>query len=341
MEDHSTREELVNSYVRQNNVPAAVRLLCEMIVESARKKDFVRAEALRSRLLQVDAFALPQILECTDVIEEEKRQAIEVRHSNLWVKLYKMLSALEGNALYYALKREVYEEADAVFHQGEQHSRLYFIHRGRLAIIWRDGIRETVIKEVGPGEIVVADGFLSDSVCTISLLALSNVEVAYLEKATLLGWEKEFPALENKLVEFCQSAQDISLLLKKRGVDRRNHARIKLQAPIAVQLLNDAGDAVGKPFRGELLDVSRGGLAFLLSVRERKTARALLGRRVVLAMALPRPNPKFKATKKGTIVAITHFPFEGHYLHVRFDEVLSESQTELLWLIPRSSDRQS
>ncbi|MHC1742961.1 MAG: cyclic nucleotide-binding domain-containing protein [Syntrophobacteraceae bacterium] len=335
MKDYSAQEELVDSYVRQNDIKAAVKLLCEMIVESARNRDFALAEAFRSKLLKVDAFALPEILECTDIIEEEKRQAIEERHSNLWADLYKKLSPLEGNALYYALKKEVYHDTDTIFVQGELHARLYFIHRGRLALIWRDSSRETIIREVGPGEVVVADGFFSDSVCTVSLAALTRVEAAYLEKAVLLQWQKEFPALENKLVDFCRGHQDTSVLVKKRGVDRRSHSRIKVRATIGVQLLSDGGAPIAKAFRGELLNISRGGTAFLIPVRKRETARALLGRKVAVAFAMPQPTPTFKATKRGRIVAITHFPFEGHYLHVRFDEVLSEGQTELLLLLPR------
>lgn len=335
MKDYSQQEELVDSYVRQNNTAAAVKLLCEMIVESARNKDFFQADAFRSRLLKVDAFALPEILECTDIIEEEKRQAIEERHSNLWANLYKVLSPLEGNALYYALKKEVYQETDTVFQQGDLHPRLYFIHRGRLALIWRDDARETIIKEVGQGEVVVSDGFFSDSVCTVSLIALSRVEAASLEKTMLLKWQKEFPALENKLVDFCRGAPDTSMLVKKRGVDRRSHSRIRVRAAIGVQLLSEAGTPIGKAFRGELFDISRGGTAFLIPVRKREIARALLGRRVAVAFSMPHPTPMFKATKLGVIVAITHFPFEGHYLHVKFDDALTESQAELLLLLPR------
>ncbi len=344
MKDYSAQEELVDSYVRQNDIKAAVRLLCEMIVKSARSRDFIQADAFRSKLLKVDAFALPEILECTDIIEEEKRQAIEERHSSLWASLYEKLSSLEGNALYYALKKEAYEETEAVFLQGELHARLYLIHRGRLALIWRDGDRETIIKEVGQGEVVVADGFFSDSVCTVSLVALSKVEVAYLEKAALLKWQKEFPAIENKLADFCRGSPDTSMLVKKRGVDRRGHSRIQLRAAVGVHLLGEAGAPIGKAFRGELLDISRGGTAFLIPIRKRDTARALLGRRVAVAFAMPQPTPTFKAVKRGVIVAVTHFPFEGHYLHVRFDELLNESQAELLLLLPRdhpSTDSQS
>ncbi len=336
MKDYSAQEALVESYVRENNLEAAVKLLCELIADSAKGRDFLQAEAFRSKLLKVDPFALPQILECTEIIEDEKNRAIEERHTSLWARLYQTLSSVEGNALYYALEREVYEEGDIVFQQGEQRSKLYFIHHGRLAMTWRDGPRETVLKEVGPGDLVVADGFFSDSVCTISLVALTRVEVVSLDKSILSRWEKEFPALENKLIDFCRSSQDITQLVRKRGVERRRHARIKLHSTIAVQLLDDRGEAVGKPFRGELLDISKGGIAFLVPVRERKTAQSLLGRKVLAAMAIPRPNPRFKATRQGLIVALTHFPFEGHYLHVRFDEVLDENQTELLLMLPRS-----
>lgn len=327
MDDYSLRELLVDSYVSQNDTKAAVGLLFELIVECARRKDFVRAEAFRARLLGIDAFALTEIIQSAEIIEEEKQQAIDPDHVATWSKLYATLTQEEGNALYFALKTDTVEATTTLFTQGEHHSRLYFVKRGELAMLWRAGDREVVLKRVGSGEVAAADGFFSESVCTTSLVALSRVELAYLEKDVLLQWEQPLPALEKKLQAFFLSSHDIPSLLNQQSIDRRSQRRIKTPGSIMVQLLSVSGSLVGKPFRGDLADVSRGGAAFFAGIRDRKTSRALLGRPAVLTIPIPGNVPPLKFIRKGSIVAISHTPFEGYCIHVGLDEPLSDQET--------------
>jgi CRP-like cAMP-binding protein len=325
---------MLHAYLSRNNTGAAVKLLFEMIVESAKSKDFRRAEALRARLLEVDPLALTEIIKSAEIIEEEKSHALDEGHLSIWSDLYSRLSPEEGHALYFALQTGVWEATQTVFGQGEQHSRLYFVNRGDLALLWREGRREVVLGKIGSGQIAAADGFFSESVCTISLAALSHAELGYLEKEVLLEWEKEFPSLEDKLREYCRKTRDTAALLKEHGVERRCFHRLPVSGSLTVQLMSGAGNPVAKPFRGDITDISDGGTAFFVNLRDRKTARALLGRDALLSIPVPGSEPRMDIHGKGHIVAIHHVPYEGYCLHVRFEEALSREETATLRLLP-------
>jgi CRP-like cAMP-binding protein len=337
MDPVSRQEELVNSHLEQNNKEAAVKLLFEMIVQCARDKNFAKAEALRARLLEVDDLALNEIIRSAEIIEEEKTQAVDAEHLTTWASLYGRLTPEESAAVYHALKHEAHEAMQSLFNQGEQHSRLYLVNRGELALLWRDGPREKVLRRIGPGETAVADGFFTDSVCTVSLVTLSRSEVAYLDRDVLAAWEKDYPAIEGKLRDFCQVAQDTPSMLRERGVERRDHNRKIISGNAAVQIFSGSWQPAAKPFRGDVADISRGGLAFLVNINDRKTARALLGRNVGFTVTIPGHEPRVKLTKKGFIVAISHIPFEGYCLHVKFNEILGQKEMDEISVLP---DRQ-
>ena len=58
MGDLSEHEKLIEQYLREDNTEAAVQLLSELIIKSAKENNFEQAEALRDRLFEVDSMAL-------------------------------------------------------------------------------------------------------------------------------------------------------------------------------------------------------------------------------------------------------------------------------------------
>ena len=87
----------------------AVKALFDLIVECAKKKDFVKAEALREKLFEVAPMALNEITKSGDIIDEEKSQSIDDTHRETWSELYSTLTTEEANELYFALKENVFE----------------------------------------------------------------------------------------------------------------------------------------------------------------------------------------------------------------------------------------
>ena len=157
MGDLSEHEELIEQYLGEGNTEAAVQLLSELIVKSAREKNFQQAEALRGRLFEVDSMALREIVKTGEIIETEKSKAIDKGHLETWSELYASLVAAETNALFYGMQPEEVPANHMLVKQGDICSRLYFIDEGRLKMFYRQDDKAILLKTLGPGDLVGED----------------------------------------------------------------------------------------------------------------------------------------------------------------------------------------
>ena len=170
-------ENFVDPHIAGGDTIATVESLFKMIVKSAREKDFKTAEQLRERMLEIDPMALDEIISSAEIIEEEKSQALDPIHMQIWSKLYDMLDTEEKNELYYALQDAVLEINQPVFLQGKLDTNLYFINQGQLKMIYQDKAGDVLLYSLGPGQLAGQENFFSNTVCTTSLVTLSNVNL--------------------------------------------------------------------------------------------------------------------------------------------------------------------
>ena len=161
MENIAEKQGLVKNYLDQGNREAAIKLLFELVVTCAKEKNFEAAEAMRSRIFEVDAMALGEIIRSGEIIEEEKSQTIDRGHRETWAKLYDSLSVEEANALYFGLTKATYQARETIFQQGEWKPRLYFINSGQAKIVYFQDDREVFLKAVQPGQFAGEDTFFS------------------------------------------------------------------------------------------------------------------------------------------------------------------------------------
>jgi CRP-like cAMP-binding protein len=322
--DLSYQEELVDQYVKQGNNEGAVKLLFDLIVTYAKKKDFAKAEVLREKLYEVDSMALNEIVRSGEIIEEEKSESIDKDHLVIWSKLYDTLSDEQANALYYAMKKATYDIDETIFKQGERNSNLYFIDQGQLKLAYREEEREVLLKTLGTGHIAGEDTFFYESVCTTSLITLSRVKLNFLEKDALLNWRDEFPGLESRLQEYCLKFKKVRDLLKAKNLDRRSQKRVRLSGKGMIQLLGASGKPLGKAFKGELSDISIGGLSYIIRISKKENARLLLGRKMNIKFVLPLGSSKQKIDKNGTVIGVRSHPFDDYSIHIKFDQLLDE-----------------
>ncbi|MFH1672362.1 MAG: cyclic nucleotide-binding domain-containing protein [Pseudomonadota bacterium] len=328
MDDLSRQEQLVDEEIKQNNKEAAVKLLFDLIVQYAKEKNFEKAEALRERLFEVDAMALTEIIRSSEIIEQEKSESIDPDHLSIWSGLYSTLTTEESNALYYAIKKGAYDADQTIFKQGKQSPSLYFINEGQLKLVYGQDDREVLLRTLGPGHIAGEDTFFLDTVCTTSLITLSNVKLSFLDKAALAKGKDEFPLLESKLHDYCLKLIKVQNLLQKRGLDRRTQKRVTLSGHGAIQVVNTSGNPVGRPFKGVLSDISVGGLSFFVKISKKETARALLGRNLNIKFSIAAAETQQKIDQNGTVVAARCHPFGDYSIHVKFDRLLSEKVVE-------------
>jgi len=159
----------------------------------------------------------------------------------------------------------------------------------------------------------------------------------YLDSDVLKVWKATSPVLESKLQSFVSSVEKIADLLKARGIDRRRLKRVNPGGKAIAQLMDSSENAVGKPFKVDLCDISRAGVSFLVNIIKKETASQLFAKRVCISYLHPQMDPSNTVKQCGTIVAVHFHPFEDCTVHVKFDALLPETLIDQLEKLPPAS----
>jgi CRP-like cAMP-binding protein len=321
--DPSEHEKLIEQYLQENNTEAAVQLLVNLIVKNAKGKKFDRAELLRNKLFEVDAMALNEIVKTGEIIEAEKNSAIDKDHLKIWADLYEKLTMEEANALFYGMKLEQYPAHHMIFKQGEMRSRLYLIDEGQLKMFYRQEDKAILLKILEAGEIFGLDEFFfSDAFCTTSVITDSKVKLRVLLKSDLDKMGEITAGLEAKLNDYCRNLESVADLLKAKNLERRIDKRLNLPGKVLVQILDEESQPAVKPFRGELLDISVSGLAFLMKTTQ-KASSIMLGRNLKMKLTFDELASDLKVACSGMVVAVNSEPFNEYLIHAEFDRNLN------------------
>ena len=320
------KERLVDQFVAAGDESAAAKMLYELIKQSAREKNFIKAESLRSKLYEVAPMALNEIVGANEIIEEEKSKSIDPEHLARWKTLYDTLENDEASELYYAMQHLEIPAGKPLFEHRQHDSNLYFLQKGELKMVHYDEKkgRDVVIKELFPGDVVNHEAFFSFTLCTTGAVAQKAAAVSYLEQTILGHWKEKFPGLEPKLATFCHSKLKTAALIEKAGIDLRAHPRHLTQLKAMIQLVDSTGDPVQNPFQVSLFDISAGGVSFGLKLNKRSDAAWFLGHGLLLQSSYMMSGTRRKIKKKGRIVAAHLQPFGESSIHVCFDSLLEE-----------------
>ncbi len=332
-DDRSKREALVDQYIRQKNTDGACRLLFDLIVEYAREKDFKKAEALHEKLYEVNPMALTEIVRSGEIIEEEKSQGLDREHMDIWSELYDGLSTSEANALYYSMKTKVFEAGEPILEQGRVNNRLYLINKGEVKAIYDQDGKEVIFQTLNPGDIIGQDSFFSATVCTFSMIAQNLVKVNYLETEVLKRWKTDAPALESKLFDYCIRHDRVKKALEAKKVERRSDKRVNVSGKVVFQLLDKSGKPLGQG-RGALMDISAGGLSFMIKSSKKESIRMLLGRRIRVGFELWLKNQNLrKIEQEASVIAAQPLLFDDYSLHAKFPVKWAQKMIEDIDLV--------
>ena len=314
------QERLIEQYLEEDNKDAAVQLLTDLVVESARQRKFEQAEAFRDRLFQVDSMAINEIVKTGEVIETAKKEAIDQDHLEIWADLYDGLTAEEVNALFYTLKHTEHPADHLIYEQGEMRARLYFIDEGQLKIFYRQEDKALLLKVLGAGDLFGEDTFFdADAFCSTSVITDSPVKLYVLLKDDLDQLNSKMPGLALKLKDYCASQESVADLLKEKKLERRAERRLNLPGKIMVQRLKNADGPDGEPFKAELLDISASGIAFLMKTAE-KAATHLLGRNLKMSLTFEELGSDLEINCIGSVVAVNSEPFHEYIVHAEFNQ---------------------
>jgi len=323
MDDLIAQETLVEKCLQKNDIDGAVRLLCQLISLCVEQGHFSRADALRKRLIEVSPFALNEIVKATEMIEAAKNAAIDPKFLTCFAGLWADLSRDEQNAVYYALHPMECGPNMLLFSQGKPNSRLFFIREGQFKLFFRKEDQTFLFRDLGSGDIVGNDTFFSRTFCTTSLMTMTVAAFSYLNESALTEWHDDLPGLGDKLRLYCERFPKTSSLVKGKGFERRSDRRLGITGPIASRLLSDAGKGLEEQLKGEVADISCGGLLFLINTTV-TFAEMLLGHQLQMAFRFPEADPNLTFERTGTVLSVTNLPGNEYAIHVRFDEPLSK-----------------
>ena len=276
----------IKDLVELGELEEAGKKLFENAVNAARDNDFSSAELLRDKILEISPLALSEVIRLGEIIEEEKSSSISSHHIAIWSELYEKMSTEEFNALYYALKQQRFYADDTIVSAGQNKPSLYFINSGVIILSCQSDDRDTVLKRLQPGEVVGVSPFFESSVWTVSMTARTESQIYILSEDRLLELERRFPGIEEKLKEYCTKYDTVPELLQMAGSDRRKNPRYPVAVVINNMLLDPFGNVGKRSFKGELIDISKGGLRFSVNISNRENARLLLGRQIISELQL-------------------------------------------------------
>ncbi|MDZ7833357.1 MAG: cyclic nucleotide-binding domain-containing protein [Desulfobacterales bacterium] len=324
--ERSQQEAKVDQYVAQNDTASAIKLLYDLITEYAKEKNFEKAEALHNKMYEVDPMALTEIVRSSDIIEAEKSETLDPEHLELWSDLYSRLNTSEANALYYSMKPKTFESGETIMEQGQLNSRLYFILSGEVNALYTRGDTEVLFKTLYSGELLGQSPFFSATVCTVTMNAFTRVKASFLENSVLKQWKADVPALEAKLYDYCVKKDRVKQELENKKMERRTDKRLELTGRLSLQLLDKSGNPMGKAYKGEIADISVGGLSFVVKSSKEETLRLLLGRPILVSFDLPLNSGGARpVSEKTTIIAIQSMIFDDYSIHVKFQSKKPQS----------------
>jgi len=301
----------------------AKKELYDLVITCAKNKDFANAERLRERIYEIDPMALTEIIRSGELIEKEKTGAVSHNQLDTWAGLLEKLDTVEFSAIYHELEEQNFSSEEIIVQQGTKNDKLFFINQGSVKISYNKDRRDIFVSTMNRGQII-GENFFDASFWTVTLTALTPVNISILDWDGFNRWQEEYPGLESKLRSFYNQCNITRALLEKKGLDRRQAERIKLSRKIQVQLIDHNKKPIGRGFRGELADIAQGGLSFLIRISKKENTRLLLGRTMRITIPIGGDPGHLQLTG----LAIGVQPFEllesDFSVHIRFLDILDQ-----------------
>lgn len=320
-------EPHIESLLDDGEIDRAKKLLMEIIGKAARRERYEEAMRLRKWLIEIDPTALSDIIASGEMIEEAKRDGISNDYLQIWSSLHDNLTSEEFNAMYYAMEHSSHPAEKVLVRQGDMYPALFFVNEGRVKLYHEDKNREVLLKVVEQGEIFGADTFFDASVWTANAATLSKTETSVLPHKSIENWSVESPGLESKLQDFSAGFSSFEKDVGSSGTDRRKFERHDVQGTVQLIVSEEKDNDFGTQMKGELANISLGGISFLVRISRKKNARILLGRRVSVQLPCAGVSENILSLDGELVSVRSLYSMENEFsAHLRFSRVLQEDE---------------
>jgi CRP-like cAMP-binding protein len=323
-------EEEVRRLLRNNDLAGASYYLSEQAAAALKERNFVLAETLRDRLLQINPMKLNEVVALGEQIERAKSRKISDVNIELWTELIDRLNEAERKAIRSLMHQEEVAKGNIVVSAGESDHVLYFLETGSINLHCRWGGKEHFLKRVGPGTILGTGQFFSPSVWTVTLKAATDLCLQVIDGNEFYEIADMHAGLEQTLRGYCEQSLDIPEILKMSGSERREFPRIGVSLFTRSILIDPFGNLGKRSFRGELVDISRNGLCFVIKISSRTNGKLLLGRR--FHCSIEESDRLTLASCSGRIVRVRYLETSDKEatIHVKLTEKLDKETFDKL-----------
>ncbi len=317
----------INAMLDKGENADALVLITQLIKNCAQKKQFTTAYRLRDWLIKINPMALTEIIKTAELIETAKLNAINKDHLQTWEKLAAVLSTEEFSSLYHAMPLKTFPKGKTIVQQGTNARTLLFVNSGHVQTLVANQKQLTPLSIKTAGDIVGAGTFFEASVWTISAASM-GCELFILSRKKFDTLKEHHSSLESKLLDFCSDFQATSEQLKKIRKNRRQFKRRNISGRMTFIILNRSTKEASNEAKGNLIDISRGGLAFSIHSSQKKNAVALFARQIRITINTGTASSLLIRT--GTIQAVRDMDLIGneYSLHLEFTKQLSNAELQ-------------
>ena len=317
----------INDLLSNGQKSKAIAVVIQQIEISAEQKLFGRAERLRELLIQIDSMALMEIIRAAEIIEDAKKASIAKHHYVIWQQLTEILTQEEFVSLYHATSQQYYPNGEIIAKQGQSLPTLFFVNSGQVQLyaVSQDG--DVPLKVVRKGEIIGAETFFEASVWTVNAKSL-GAELSLLSLQKFKDLSTQYAGIDSKLSDYCARFQSAGTLFKKTKKSTRRFDRTKTSGRVTYLLLDNQGKEMSIGAKGDLLDVSMGGVSLSIHSSKKQNAINLFGKKI--RVKIQSGIPASWSMHDGVVRAVRNNDVIGneYSLHVEFQNYLNSSEVQ-------------
>ena len=127
------------------------------------------------------------------------------------------------------------------------------------------------------GDVLGEENFFDISLCSVSAVTQSKVELRHLGRQDVESWHDTQPGLYEKLAAYCEKYGRSKKFAAKKNLEKRKYQRYDAKAVATAYLVDAKGEKTDMYFRGPTTDISRSGICLSIKCSKQETARDSAG----------------------------------------------------------------
>jgi CRP-like cAMP-binding protein len=285
-------------------------LLHEKMAAIINSKKSATSSTPRPQKAQKTQAARPVAVKKTEDLPKTKEMT---HHLEVWKKLYALLNKDEIATFCNSLKHRSYQPGEMVVARGNLQPSLHLFDSGNVRLARNKSGEEAYFQEMGAGELIGSDIFISGEPWNLSLYAGKNLTAHVYNLENLIDTHVDHPQLADKILGYCSSHDILPGMLK-----------ILDATPNQSQEMTRLTKPHGVSEQVAILQKLRAGLSYLIPAKRTEKISRLLHSRLALTLLLSSGESRVvEATIIGVIRTVAK-PAEA-MVFVRFVTPLDDS----------------